>query len=151
MQSELFDSLASLIPLLICAVEAADLVRAFVKKLFESSPNDQAVIDLSSCDEECLSFVAFLQNNNGPSSKQMLFRTEYGRIFGTAIDEFKKKTPCSNSVIIVRIAGIGKSCFRFYILWKWLHSEKPDDVLSTLDKVMINFGENYFVVQGQIC
>jgi hypothetical protein len=97
MQSELFDfltSLASLIPLLICAAEAADLVRAFVKKLFESSPNDQAVIDLYSCNEECLSFVAFLQNNNGPSCKQMLFRTEYDRIFGTAIDEFKKKT-CS--------------------------------------------------------
>jgi hypothetical protein len=109
------------------------------------------VIDLSSCDDECLSFVAFSENNNGPSSKRMLFRTEYDRIFGEAMGEFQRKASCSNSVIIVGTDGIGKSCFRFYILWKWLHSEKPDDVLSTLDKVMINFGENYFVVHKDKC
>ena len=52
----------------------------------------------------------------------------------------------STKSVILGAAGIGKSMFRLYLIWKWMRKDQDIAEFDFKD-VHINFHENYFIVQ----
>ena len=54
---------------------------------------------------------------------------------------------CSPKGIVVGTAGIRKSLFRFYLIWKWLKGDQ--DIFGIFKDIRFNFGNNFFLVQRE--
>ncbi len=95
------------------------------------------------CSEQAMKLSQLSQNNTGPSSKLMLLRESYKQIFGEIVGRFKAGETLSDQVCVLGTAGIGKSCFRYFVLRKWLR----DEIEIPFSSVLINVDEAYFVVR----
>jgi hypothetical protein len=75
------------------------------------------------------------------TSTRFLLRKEYKRLWLEIMEDFA----CSRRSIVVGTAGIGKSLFRFYLIWKWLKGD--EDISGIFLDIRFNSGNKCFLVQ----
>jgi hypothetical protein len=123
-----------------CAGEntpAVSVIPIFVKALKEAELVDDVLT--IECESEICHSVGFPLVSS--SSTKFLFRKDYKRLWIEIMEDFA----CSRKSIVVGAAGIGKSLFRFYLIWKWFGVD--EDISGIFKDVRFNSGRRFYSVR----
>jgi hypothetical protein len=79
------------------------------------------------------------------SSTRFLIRKDYQRLWAEILNEYAENAVVSRKSIVMGTVGIGKSLFRFYLIWKWLMGDQ--DIAGLFRDIRFNLGNSFYLVQ----
>jgi hypothetical protein len=110
----------------------------------ESQPIDQILC--VKCSREIASLFSNSTYDDSCGLVRILIRDEYIDLWQQIRARYLQGGMTSTQSVILGTAGIGKSVFRLYLIWKWMRND-PDIAQFDFKEVLINVHEIYFIVQ----
>jgi hypothetical protein len=77
---------------------------------------------------------------------RMLVREEYKDLWAKISARFFEHADCYQNSIITGTSGIGKSVFRWYVVWMWMKDDPAIEALQFKD-VRVNIGEDFYLIE----
>jgi hypothetical protein len=77
---------------------------------------------------------------------RMLVREEYKDLWSKISARFFLHAYCHQNSVITGTSGIGKSVFRWYVVWMWLKDDSAIEALQFKD-VRVNIGEDFYLIE----
>ncbi len=77
---------------------------------------------------------------------RMLARDDYKNLWTKISTRFLEHAACFRNSIVTGTSGIGKSVFRWYLVWMWLNDDLRNAKLQFND-VRVNIGEEFYLIE----
>uniref|UniRef100_A0A7S0MLM3 Uncharacterized protein n=2 Tax=Cryptomonas curvata TaxID=233186 RepID=A0A7S0MLM3_9CRYP len=77
---------------------------------------------------------------------RMLARGDYKNLWGNISTRFLEHAACFRNSIVTGTSGIGKSVFRWYLVWMWLNHD-PSIAKLHFNDVRVNIGETFYLIE----